>query len=87
MLESRILGVPSVTTGQALEPLNLASVLAILPTPLLNMCRTTVRALLLIGVSDFKREIEVLCGDVLAEVEREIDRIDVLAGNLPVSEV
>jgi hypothetical protein len=85
MLKPLSLSVPSVTTGHAPESLNLVAVLAVLPTPLLNMRRTTVRALFLIRASDFKREI--LRRNMLTEIEREIDRVDMLASDLSVSEV
>ena len=87
VLEPLSLGVPSVATGYALEPLNLGAVLAVLPAPLLNMRRAAVRALFLIWASDLKCEVEVLRGNMLTEIEREIHGLDVLAGDLSVSEV
>jgi hypothetical protein len=85
VLEPLSLGVPSVTTGHALETLNLGAILAILPTPLLNMRRTAIRTLFLIGTCNFKREI--LRGNMLTEIKREIHRVDVFASDLSMSEI
>jgi hypothetical protein len=81
------LGVPTVTTRHALETLNFASVAPVLPTPLLNMCRTAVRTLSLVRACDLKRKVQVLRCDLLTEIAGEEAAIDVFTGNLPVNEV
>jgi hypothetical protein len=60
VIETLILRIPSVATGQALETLNLTAVLAVTPTPLLNVRGAAVRTLFLIGACDFKRKVKVL---------------------------
>jgi hypothetical protein len=71
VLEAHSLSVPTVTTGHALEPLNLGSVASVLPTPLLNVRRAAAGALFLVRASDFKCKVEVLRCDLLTQVAGE----------------
>jgi hypothetical protein len=87
VLEAHCLSVPTVTARHALESLNLRSVASVLPTPLLNMRRTTVGALFLIGTTDFESKVEVPRCDLLTQILGEEYAVNVLASHLSINEV
>jgi hypothetical protein len=87
MLESHSLGIPTVTTRHALEPLNLASIASVLSTPFVDACRAAIGALFLIGTCDFERKVQVLRCDLLTEIAREEYAVNMFASNLSVNEI